>query len=59
MPLRAPSESAAIAGDDAGHVRPVTVVVVRRRDAVDKVDELDDALPDTAIRQIVVPTSDA
>ena len=34
----------AVAGDDAGDVRAVAVVVVRERTAVDEVDELVDAL---------------
>ena len=48
-----------VAGDDACHVRAVAVVVVRRRHSIDKIDELDDALPHFCIRQVIVPTRDA
>ena len=56
---------AAIASDDAGHVRAVSVVVVRGRPAVDEIDERRDALITEwiqigrAVRQIVVPLGDA
>ena len=49
---------AAVARDDASHVRPVTVVVVRRRDAVDEVDKLPYALSDAVDREVVVPARD-
>src|SRR2546422_746441 len=50
-----------VAGDDAGHVRPVAVIVVRRRAPVDKVDERIDPLRagDAGVRQIVVPGHDS
>ena len=52
-----------IAGDDAGHVRAVAVIVVRRGAAVDEVDELRHALPadhadlavGAVVGQVVVP----
>ena len=40
----APLRVVAVAGDDAGDVRAVAVVVVRRGAAVDEVDERGDAL---------------
>ena len=49
----------AIAADDAGHVRPVAVVVMRCRDAVDEVDELNDALPHSSVGEVVVPGRDS
>ena len=56
----------AVAGDDAGDVRAVAVVVVGLRAAVDEVDELRDALIAVRVascvavlRQVVVPVGDA
>ena len=56
----------AVAGDDAGDVRAVTVVVVRRRAVVDEVDERGHALPvlrlhnrrRAVVREVVVPGGD-
>ena len=57
----------AVAADDAGHVRPMAVVVVRRRPPVDEVDERGDALPvldadgrrRPGVGQVVMPVGDA
>ena len=55
----------AVARDDAGDVRTVSIIVVRRRDAVDEIDEGRDALvaegvrAARAARQVVVPRRDA
>ena len=49
---------AAVASDDASHVRTVTVLVVRRRHSVDEVDELRYALSDAVDGEVVVPARD-
>src|SRR5262249_45679450 len=48
-----------IAGDDAGHVRAVSVIVVRRLPAADEIDERVDALSAARAGEIVVPGGDA
>ena len=47
-----------VAGNDAGDMRPVTVVVVRRVAPVDEIDKRVDALQTPAAGQIVVPCRD-
>ena len=60
MPERRAAGIEAIARDDAGDVRAVPVVVVRRRAPVDEIDELVDALRSGgSLREVVVPASHA